>query len=292
MNIITFVMTLLIIVGILTYARVESFKNTMMVETLFEKYMDTQERKFLNDKNKSFYKNTIASQKDKKKDEQENAIPADSKLNFRLFINKEERKRKESEFLQYYLIARNLIYYLYHETKFYQEAQELVPDLAGQVLDGLILASEELSKEQIPSCPKDFATITIRNPVVNEVFYKMLKGTKVKDKKKDGENTWAHFLPKEGYLSLLDFISSKDKPTIRIFLASPQLLMAIFGDEKTVNEILDVRKKLYKRLSNDNNLKPEELQPELEIFKNRVDPGISSAMLNFKISKTNPADYE
>jgi hypothetical protein len=98
--------------------------------------------------------------------------------------------------------------------------------------------------------------------------------------------------PERGYSALLDFITiERNKLKIRVFLASPQLLMALFGNENTVRNIIETRYELYRQLVNEE-ITPEAGKMEFQgQFQNQQLPEVPPEMLDFGISKTNPNRY-
>ena len=285
---------MLMLMATLTYARIENYRSFSILQAQFERYMNTTERDYLNKKNKDSYDDTIASKKDQQKDEKEEAIKADSKLDFTLFVNQAKRAGQYTQYENIRLVAKNLITYLYSNQPFFMQALEQKPDLIDQLLNAIVEAADALPEEKKIKKPKDLANLDLRDPVLNEVFYKMLRGTDVKKPKKgeEEENVWVDYLPMNGYLKLLKYISLSGKTKIRVYLASPQLLIAIFRDPVVVQEIIDERKRFYRELKRDKSLQPQIFQQEFMRFLINRDPGISPDLLNFEISKTDPGKYE
>ena len=107
------------------------------------------------------------------------------------------------------------------------------------------------------------------DPQLNDALYKMLNGAPYKYKnedKKKSENEPVEsnkedtsqdheqikseaeeYKSAPGYYSLLDFITLKPPPKIRLYLAPKELLQAIFHDQNVVNEILIERVELHRQ---------------------------------------------
>lgn len=135
--------------------------------------------------------------------------------------------------------------------------------------------------------PKDLSTVDLGDPKLQYVFYKMLDGTP------EFEEGIVNFKPTAGYFSLLDFITIKpNKSRIRVYLASPQVLMAIFGDVGTVKEILSERSRLYREVKKEIMTKEEASELFMSLFMEMRLPGIENTLLDFGVSKTNPKTYE
>ena len=283
MQVLLFVMTILMLMSIMTYGRLESFRNLAGAQGEFKRYMKVTERKFLNEQAQKRYTSITASQDEEveKKEQQKN--PATSKITFRFFINREEREKNEAMRDQFLLIAKNLMTFLYQSQEFFQEIANERPDFLNELLFALMKATENRTLNK----PKDLSTVDLGDPKLHYVFYKMLAGTP------EFEKDIVNFKPTVGYFSLLDFITIKpNKSRIRVYLASPQVLMAIFGDVGTVKEILAERYRLYRAVKKEIMTKEEASELFMSLFMEERLPGIENTLLDFGVSKTNPKTYE
>ena len=86
-----------------------------------------------------------------------------------------------------------------------------------------------------------------------------------------------------------DFISLNPNLKIRVFLAPPTLLKAIYGDEHHVNKIIETRNELYaevmKKEGKDPNLATKEFE---NTFKGRLTSFDEETLLDYTVSKTDP----
>lgn len=282
MPVLIFVMTMLMIFAILAYGRLETFRNLAGMQGEFKHYVVSRERKFINEQADKRYRNMVVNEIDEAyvRDKQ---VLASSTLSLYLFINKNAREKSAAELDQFILVAKNLITFLYGDADFFKEASSKRHDLLDELLFGLMKSSESLKISE----NKDLANIKFGDEFLDTVFYHMLKGSPVVDYDKKT------FKPIDGsYPTLLDFIIVKKKLNIRIYLASPQLLMAIFGNPSVVENILKERQSIYKELNSNPDAKVALAERFKTAFIEKRLPGINDTMLNFEISKTNPADYK
>lgn len=119
MQVLLFVMTILMLMSIMTYGRLESFRNLAGAQGEFKRYMKVTERKFLNEQAQKRYTSITASQDEEVEKKEQEKNPATPKITFRFFINREEREKNEAMRDQFLLIAKNLMTFLYRGQEFF-----------------------------------------------------------------------------------------------------------------------------------------------------------------------------
>lgn len=299
MNILLYVMTMLMLLALMTYGRLESYRGFAFVQAQFKDYMEKTERSYVTKEARKRYNEERGSTTGKKNNNETNA--ASSKLSFNLFIDKEERLKAPDQLESHMNAAKNLMYFLYGDQPFFIEVEENRPDFLNEIFASLIRVTDEYTKKEKLNTRKvkEIATIDLGDSELNEVFTKMLKGAieksgngKINRETKSVIDPTKRFRAERGYFSLLDFITiEKNKLKIRVFLASPQLLMALYGNPDTVQQILVTRYELFLRLKNNeisSEVGKEDFQRQ---FQNLQLSPIPSEMLDFGISKTNPNNY-
>lgn len=273
---------MLVVLSILTYGRVESFRNFAIIQIEFENYMKVRARKDVNELAVKRYNHTHVPSKYRENQSKPNS--ASSTLSFNLFIDKEERKQHLSELAAHRIVAKNLMHNLYGNQEFFKKVEEKHPQVLDEILDSLIRKSDDFQTKDKINRSQELATIDLDDEDVNLVFTYMLQG----DTMQKGEKELAN----GNYPSLLDFITvQKKKLVIRVFLASPPLLMALFGNSDIVKQILDTRIQLYKDVNKNRKTALQASEEFKNIFINKRLPYIPDAMLNFEVSRTNPANY-
>lgn len=285
MTVLPFVMTMLMLLSIMTYARIESYRDLAGLKAQFEWFMQTNERRYNNNVNDDKYTMQNAS-KNKKGDDsgakQKEEEKACSRIPFYLFLNKQQRESKHEIYDQHTNLAKLLMHRLYSDAPFYLEAEEKYPDFLDAILTHLMKAAEKLPKGQTITSSADLASIDLGDQPLNDIFYRMLKGTPDIDLQDEAET----------YPSLIDYVTVKNKTKVRVFLAPHEILMTIYDNPELVKEIQETRQDLYKKVK-DESLTKEQASAELEKqFGNKQQHGISENILDFKVTKTNPKDYE
>lgn len=310
MNVLIFVMTMLMLLSIMTYARLESYRSSQAFQIVFKHYMQEDETGYLNVKAKQTYKNINVSEKNGKPSPKINASP---RIGIDFLYDK-TRESNSKQWEQTKVLLKNLMRTLYEKHPFFKELEQKRPAFLDELLQAITKTIDTLSPEKKPKTAADLANLKLSDPELDQLLYKMLHGAfykniladqRSKDLKKEEKVTEAdfetsiddddlstevaEFKSPEGYYSLLDFITSSKSP-IRVFLASKEVLESIFHDPGTVEAILEERENLYRQALAEGDIKALN-----ETFKNQFqskkDPKIDEESLNFSISKVNPKYY-
>src|SRR5690606_14974837 len=146
-------------------------------------------------------------------------------------------REKHPDALQPHLFAaKNLMQSLYGSQPFFIDMAQKRPDFLNEILFALIRFSEETDKKLNAQHAKEIATVDLGDDELNTVFRKMLRGSLL-DFEESGSNEAA-----AGYPSLIDFITIlPNKHVIRVFLASSEVLTALYGNRQVVGQIIEMR---------------------------------------------------
>jgi hypothetical protein len=324
MNILLFVITMLMSLALLTYARLESFRTFTGMKVQFSTYMETLERKPINDISEQWYDRTIVNSRISQ--EKREKMLGSSRLSFYLFLNKEDREKEVEMYKQTRELAKQLMTTLYSQTSPLKEMLLEHSSLLDDILNEVEKLADHLSKKKKITKAPGLANLEIENPILKEAFYYMLNGrpplesqeTLIMNASRPVVDTRVHFsfggplinekedqaeeldaaLESEeahaqaGYESLLDFITLRNSKKIRVYLASRELLQAIYGDPFIVENIIEARKLLYQQVKNDPSQKDAATKSFHDNFSNCGQAGNYSLILDFSVSRTNPADYD
>jgi hypothetical protein len=319
MNVLLFVTTMIMVLAMLTYTRLETYRNFSLVDTEFTKFMEITERGYINEAAKCWYR-THQATRQKNPSNKPNALDSGSRLNFNIFINKKIQEANPKAYPELFLLAKKLMLYLYKEQSFFKTLFEQKPDLLDAVLTRLILADDLPDKRKV-TAPDDLSTVDLEDPLLNNFMYFVIKGTPVPDKAQEKKeepapavglrtdeeseesdddedeiepNEKEHCKSPEGFYSLSDYIAIQNAVKVRVFLASRALLMAIFDDKNVVDAIISMRKDLFKKVKKKNlPLDPKEASQQFEsAFSSKSDPHFTKVILDYAVTKTNPKDYE
>jgi hypothetical protein len=287
MNVLLFVMSMLMMLVLMTYGRLESFRNYSFVQVQFKAYMKRSERDYLNKAAIERYHDTHATKYEQKLKKERQDSKASSKLSFYLFVNNQERIKNQASFETQLSVVRNLILFLYGGQKYFVELAERRPNYIDEIFSALM---EETVEPPKITKVKELATVDLQDPELNEAFTRMLKGAYEEPPAEQKEKRPLRL--DQGYYSLLDFITLENKLKLRVYLASKQLLMAVYGNPALVEEILRVRYQLYRNVLKgllEANAAAEEFKQQ---FGNAALPDVPVDFLDFGVSKTNPKSYQ
>lgn len=328
MNVLLYVMTILMLLALMTYARLEMFRDTTGMQLIFEYYMKNKEREPVNKTEVDWYyikrasKKTAPAGKQNENEDKKKQAPGSSRISFYYFVNQQGREAAMTQYSMVLPLAKRLVSALYGDAKFYQEALEKRPTLLDDLFAAIIVATDKLKDKDKLKKTEELANLDLGDSQLNEVFAKMLKG--VPDFKQEGNkpSEEAEFSaltsdedegvvevktpsasqqeqPQDkknspvtkGYPSLYDFITIRNTKGIRLFLASRPLLMAIYGDPAIVNSVIAFRNELHNRVRAGLNTQEATKTFQAEIQGYRYE-GLDPSLLDFSVTKTNPGDYE
>lgn len=318
MNILLFVTTLIMVMGVLTYAKIQTFISFAAIQTEFSHYITKVERSAINEQAIWVYENTAASAS-KVKQPPTNPSSGLSRISLLIFVDEKTHQTKQNELPEKTLLLKRLLDILYHDQKFYTEAIKKNQYIVDTFLERLYLVSLSLPKEKKITKASDLANLDLGDPELNLFLYKILNGTiskedspgtptpsqtpiatLVEDRGEDDDQekedpTEEEYKTPTGYRSLLDFLTMKEGSKIRIYLAPKELLIALFGDPGAVDAIIKTRNHLYKAITTGgaSAMKPEDASKEFEsLYQSRALPEYEKKNLDFKVTKTNPRNYE
>lgn len=296
MNILPFVLALLLAMTLITTTKLATLKTLMTVRAKYLLFMKEAESLEFSQNQIKLYNEKTRSDEDEDTETTEdgktvptNKVRANKKLSFYALI-KNEKDKESPTYKTVSAITKRLLHILYKDQPFYQNIQEKRHDFLNELLDKLKTYGTEY-KDKIENIT-DLAQVDIHDHELSEVFAKMLEGAIISpelNKTQTEEKSSRDCYPK-----LNEFTTYDTKiQTIRIYLASPELLMAIFNDENIVDNIIKARKEHHKELkkhSKENLTIPR--QVESDKFKAAFEASIPSefdkSLFNFEVTSTYP----
>lgn len=308
MNILIFVLSLVMLLAVMTYGRLDMYRNFFVTQGEFERYIVNEERKAINLGAEKWYKWTHLVDKNgqKRKGTPSNATPY---ISIFLLMHPEARQANNPIVLTQKELLKRLIYIVFGQQKEFQEAVNKNPNIIDELIHAIEMAGTKLTQENRPIKKiSELMKLELGNPALDDLYYWMVKGYKIPpppkvtsqepilkvqedvgtDSEESPSNQAEDYFPQPGVISLLDFITIHNKPTIRIYLASPQVLMAIFSDPHTVDDIIKTRQEIYYQMRNDGDGKSLSEQFK-EKFVSRTN-NIPENMLDFTVSSSPPKD--
>ncbi len=296
MNVLILVFTMLALLTIMTYTRLQTFLDYAGVRIEYKQFMENTERQDLNKAEERKYKSAKPMPKAKKTDEVDTDAqeeePTDkdialSKLNVSPLVapNVEDAKLQASREITS-RVFRRLLDVLYSKQEFYQEALKENTDLVGAIMNEILDTAQDPPCELKFTNVKDLANFPFRDPKLREVFYQMLKGAPAAyAHNSKGEKVKVA----EGYPSLYDYLAFRKKETkIRVWLAKRGLLEALYRDPSTVERLMETRSDYYNRLKGEF-ISAKDAQSDLQdMYGHEGVSDIDPQFLDFSVSKTKP----
>ncbi len=243
MNVLIFVCSLLVIIGISTQSQVTKSTHAQKTYQSYQAYHQAS-RELYSDQEKRMY-DQVPKQKDMSKqitkfhnlvsnnNNPKKIVPPPQKEEYCLFNLYSLFLHGKKENLLAYQLLENLLFVLYDNTTLIDTP--LDEKYLHYLMDEIISAAQiELKKQEKALYPCIYLEkLKLKNAEDHAIFYRMLKGTK-------------HYQleTKQGFPSLLDFVcvSSHEKDLISVPYASKELLYALF-DKNIAISILDYQMK-------------------------------------------------
>lgn len=295
MNILPFVTALLMVLAILVFTKFQSFKTLIGVQEKFVALMKAEEVFIFNEIERNKYENEHGIKEEEEPGEEaaktskKKAGTGTAKLSWVLFISNEDKSTQK--FQTVYMITKRLITLLYQDQPFFQK---MVKE-RGDFLDDLLTKLKERASQPEYEIKRvaDFAKVDLGDVGLSEVFAKMLQGSKIPKEALEQSNSTIIADPTKEYVSLEDYVTTDKDNKIRLYLAPPVLLQAIFEDEKLVEEILEERNGLFNYL---NPLQGKALEEEKKqateefkrLFDSKIPKQFDPSLFDFSVTKTRP----
>lgn len=268
MQILLFVMSMLLLLSAITYAKMDSYRSMVHFRNRFEVYSEARNNKFERDFFEVVYDNTTMSTKESSKDSTQKS-EGNTYISLVSFSSGEDTAFTK-------LMLKELIAHLYEKQPFFQELLKKRPQLSNEIVEALEMGMKDQKKPL--NNIEELANIEMKDPVLAEGFYKILKGfTLPENSSKEAKES--------GYPPLTCYLSLKGSRKIRAYLAPKAILEVLFNDPQTVSEVMNMRTRIYRDLINGNQ---EDTKLFGETFSNKLSSNIPQDMVDFSVSKTNP----
>lgn len=301
MNILPFVLAMLMLISIMTYAKLQVFLGNASLQMEYACSMKSQEIFQINlAQLKLYQKKERGTDKNSKKDhEKEEAlgesgrVEAQSTLNFRAFIDKTAREKSPDHFQAQYAIIKRLIEQLYYHQPFFIQAQQMRGDIVDQLLEAMMEKSQEPQYQDKITQVKHLANIDLENPELQNILIEMLKGyNQAAEILTCGSKSKRAKKIIHTYPSLQDFLNVQKAQPLRLWLAPKEILLAIFDDESFVESMMKSRMEIYRKLKKFQN---QELKLQRQVasqdfkalFLGKIPPN-TEQLLNFQATTTAP----
>lgn len=306
MNLLLFVIAFLFALSSISYQALHHYKTNALIRNVFDTYIRIEETCEFNSVVEKEYRSLKNSQgkklNDKQKEEQEDekqGPESSSGINFRYLVDPSYPKEHPQETEMMEEVIKRLIFFLYGDQPFFQEIILNRPSALEDLLIALRAANEALpEKEKVksidrlsvlhlgdPALQKLWEDLLIENPLSLAVLEKMFGVSKVIIRKNEADQCVK--------VSLAKYLNTRKPLKLRVYLLPRALLYALLQNEEDVQQVIKRRKELHLEVKRKKGKSPEEATAEFEQFLLQFSALSSQKLiLDFKVNKTNPADYE
>jgi hypothetical protein len=311
MNLLIFVVSLLMLLSLMTYSRLDMYRNFYVTQGEFERYMKQEERQSINRGEELWYNWTEVKEKENTKPPKKAPSQASPYLSIYWVINSDKIDQKESLESVYKELIKKLIFNVFGNQKKFITIFEQNPHVIDDLFNALQAAYSKIPKEKKPKKIDELLNLDLDNPQLEDLFYWMSKGISPsknlpesdtalilervvekgdKEVLPSTENIEDHYIT-PGVIKLQDFLtinSSKNK--IRIFLAPREVLLTIFNDTALVEDLERTRLEMYVQAKNEADTSTLSEQFKQKFYARAVQ--VPESMLDFTVTKTDPRQYE
>lgn len=283
MNLLIYVTALLLSLSALSYQSLSRFQSNADKEKFWNRRLQVDSICAFNERVSEQYDELKEKPEKKQNEKEENPAPLEAyaKINFKFLINARDENTSPEDFAAYEEVAKRLIKILYGEQTFFKN----LLSKNSNVLDLLFPALRQAQSEQKRpvGLVRNLMNIPLKEEDLMSLWYILCKKAALgpfanlamdpRGKEKECTDT-----------CFTDFLGNKGTK-IRVFLADPALLLALYDEESLVLQILEKRDELHKQAKKMETVDPLLSQEFKAQFQGRSP---YDEILDFTVSKTSP----
>lgn len=295
MSVLLYVSAILMALTLLTWTRLEIYYHAAFINAQFMSYMVNKERLFINEGSKNLYNSIKVNSH---KNGPHNKASGSAKLDLNAILTTTVDEASE----QTRTVFKNLLHVLYGHESFFLKAQEENPNLINDLINKIFYANDQLPEKQKIKKPADLGTLILGDESLDEFLYTISKGVepekglpnenpKKNTNTSDDDDVETANESITGYDRIINYLTTEGDGKIRIFLAPKALLLAIYGDNGIVDDIMKKRKELYKQVLRSNKEDREKVKKQASLeFEEQFKNSSFDKILSFAVTKTLPKD--
>lgn len=317
MQVLLYVMALLMLLLVMTAAKVNFFEHAGRMHQSVVRYMETFEREPYQQLAADFY-DRITLKSRAANPAKSSKIQGTSRLSLAPILNEDVRNKNPEVYQQTRTLLKQLMIQLFSQARFYQQLAQSRSSFLDELIDELQKAAEQTQEKESLEGISGLSQLEIFDPDLKYAFFLMLQGVPVslgapsvhweqeekeatsklhsdtldltaeEEEEAQAESDEGHAAA--GLASLQDYLTSKDSPKIRVFLAPKALLLAIYGDGIIVDRLLESRHQLFNAVNRDPSQKQALSEQFQEDFSSQGQASAFNAILDFSVSRTQPRD--
>lgn len=286
MNLLIYVTALLLSLSALSYQSLSRYQNNADKEKFWNRRLQIDSVCAYNERVREQYDEAKEKPEQKpeptQKDPKETPQPSEAfaKINMKFLINAKDESTSPEILAAYETVAKQLIKILYGEQTFFKNLLNKNPNLLDLLFPALRQAQSELKKPI--GLVRNLVNIPLKEEDLRSLWYILCKKSALGP-------VANHSLDPTGEADecidtcFINFLGNKGSK-IRVYLADPALLFALYDEESLVLQIMEKREELYKQAK-----KASSMDPLSQEFKARFQ-GRSpfDEILDFTVSTSDP----
>jgi hypothetical protein len=293
------------LIAAISYQGLAHYKSNALVRGVWDRIIRVEEPCSFNQAVEDEYKalkGKRASKKDRaeaEEKEEEDAKGA-AKINFRFFTDPAYPTKYPKETEQMETLLKNVIHILYGDQAFFKEFSQARPTIIHDIINALRSLSEELGEKQKITSLKKLSGVSLKNEELEKLWHQLLRKNPISAATQQRIfNLSQEEMQKAGdklcfEAQLNNYLSNSKVEQIRLYLASRPILLALLNEPSLVDELIQKRLELYKEVKRKNNpMSEKDAAIELKNFAAKFPTlGSFDAIINYNVTKTDPAQYE
>lgn len=283
MNILIFVVAMLMMLTVMTYAKVQTFTSHLRVHR--ESVVQLREQEQLQialrecalyNESKGVKSDVLAFGDGEEEEETDASCPKqledqDSKrlvrkLDIGILFSEEDQGSEVFLLTRQWL--EDSVTYAYGGAPFFRQMLDADPTLVQRWVDALLERGRYAENQRHITSMEKMARVDLDDPQLQLFFYHLMKG-------RPG---------KQGYPELKDFVRVTKGAKVSLYLASEPLLRAILRDEILVQRAMELRMQLYREVNADRLSKEDATKQLREAFARPE----WEQLVEYKVTKTHP----
>lgn len=254
MNLLIYVTALLLSLSALSYQSLSRFQSNADKEKFWNRRLRIDAVCAYNERVRDQYDDAKEKPETKSNDNPDKDKPqqeAYAKINMKFLISNLKEDATPETLTAYESVAKRLIRVLYGEQPFFKNLLNKNPNLLEQLFPALRKANSELKKPI--GLVRNLSNIPLADEDLKSLWYNLCKKAALGPMAMQALNPMGNKEDNCSDTCFTNFLGVKGSK-IRVYLAKPALLFALYEEEGLVKQIIEKREELYKQAKNKSNL--------------------------------------
>jgi hypothetical protein len=254
MNLLIYVTALLLSLSALSYQSLSRYQSNADKEKFWNRRLRVDAVCAYNERVRDQYDDAKEKPDTKPNDKPENDKPqqeAFAKINLKFLISNPKEDIPPDTLIAYENVAKRLIRILYGEQPFFKNLLNKNPNLLDQRFPALRKANSEMKKPI--GLVKNLSNIPLPDEDLKSLWYNLCKKAALGPTAMQALDPMGHNEDNCSDTCFTNFLGVKGTK-IRVYLAKPALLFALYEEEGLVKQIIEKREELYKQAKNKSDL--------------------------------------